>query len=69
MSLQSDRVYAVVGNSMSDQAERSTVNPGAGTTELRILIELQTISYILAEGFGITESLGQIRADIAASIT
>jgi hypothetical protein len=69
VSLQNDRPYLVVGNSQSDQAERSTVNPGASRVEDRILIELQTIAVILHMGFGITESLGQIRADVAASIT
>lgn len=69
MSLQTDRPYLVVGNSQSDQAEKSTVNPGASRVEDRILIELQVISLLLHQMSGSNEDLGRMRADVAASIT
>ena len=69
MSLQNDRPYLVVGNSQSDQAEKSTVNPGASRVEDRILIELQVISFLLHQMSGSNEDLGRMRADVAASIT
>ena len=61
--------YAIAGNSQSEQAEPSTANRGAGTVQMRILVELQVISYLLHQGFGTSEDLAQIRADVAASIT
>lgn len=68
MSLLTDRKYVVAGGP-SDQAEKSTVNPGATRVQDRILIELQVISFLLHEGFGSNEDLAAMRADIAASIT
>ena len=53
---------------VSDQAEASVYNPGAGTTQARILIELQVISYLLHQNSLVTEDLKQIRDSIAASI-
>lgn len=63
------QVYAVSGNKQSDQAEPSTANRGAGTVDMRVLIELQVIAYLLHQGFGVKEDLAQLRADVAASIT
>ena len=57
------------GGGPSDQAEKSSVNPGATRVQDRILIELQVISMLLHEGFGSNEDLAKLRADVAASIT
>lgn len=64
-----DKPYAVGGNKVSDQAEPSTANRGAGMLDMRILIELQVISYLLAQAYEIPESLQQIRQDLADEIT
>lgn len=56
-------------SSQSQQAENSALNPGAGSTQMRILVELELISFLLRQGFGITEDLAQMRQDIADSIT
>ena len=53
---------------ISDQAEASIYNPGAGTTQARILIELQVIAYLLHQAGMVKEDLKQIRDSIAASI-
>lgn len=68
MTMQTDRPF-VQGGAPSEQAEKSSINPGATRVQDRILIELQVISMLLHEGFGTTETLAQIRADVAASIT
>ena len=64
-----DQPYAVSGNQQSEQAEASTANRGGGTMQMRMLVELQLISYLLATGFGIEEDLAQMRQDISDSIT
>ena len=64
-----DQPYAVGGNKASEQAEASTANRGAALTQIRVLIELQLISTLLAEGFGVTEDLAQMRQDIADEIS
>jgi len=64
-----DGVYLVTGNSQSEQAETSTFNRGASSIQMRILIELQVISFLLHQTGGTREDLAQLRADIAASIT
>ena len=69
MAHDSTQKYAISGNSQSEQAEPSTANRGAGTVQMRTLVELQVISYLLHQGFGTSEDLAQIRADVAASIT
>lgn len=61
--------YAVKGNLETEQAESSTANRGGGTTQIRVLAELQLISYLLATGFGIEEDLAQLRQDVVDSIT
>lgn len=66
---QTDEAYKIRGNTASEQAEPSTANRAAGTIDMRVLIELQVISYLLHQGFGTGEDLAQIRADVAASIT
>lgn len=53
----------------SEQAESSNFNPIAGTTQMRILVELQLISMLLHQGFGISDDLPRLRRDVAASIT
>ena len=63
------KAYLLNGNSFSDQAENSSANPRAQSTDMRILIELQVLSFILREAYGITEDLNRMRADIAQSIT
>lgn len=62
-------VYSILGNKVSDQAETSTANRHAGTTQMRILVELQVISMLLHQGQNATEDLAKLRADVAASIT
>lgn len=64
-----DKVYAIGGNKPSQQAEASTANRGAGTIQLRILIELQVISMLLAQAYESTEQIEKLRQDIADSIT
>lgn len=54
----------------SQQAEPTSANRGAGTLQMRILIELQVISNLLYQSQAVTsEDLAQIRKDVAASIT
>jgi hypothetical protein len=65
-----DKPYAVQGNKQTEQAEASTANRGAGTLQMRLLIELQVISYLLHQQAGGTaEDLGLIRQEVANSIT
>lgn len=64
-----DEAYRRIGNKVSDQAEASSANRGAARIDMRILIELQVISLLLHEGFGITEDLAKLRQDVADSIT
>ena len=64
-----DRIYAIKGSTVSDQAEASSANPNAGNIQVRILIELQVISLILHEAFAVSEDLRQMRQDVADSIT
>lgn len=69
MSLPYDRPYERTGNTRSDQAEPSTINPGAANTQMRILIELQVISMLLREGMGIADDLARMRQNVSDSIT
>ncbi len=64
-----DQPYAVGGNSSSDQAEASTANRGAGTIQMRVLIELQVISTLLHQMIGPADDLRKIRQDVADSIS
>ncbi len=64
-----DKPYAVGGNAQSQQAEASTANRGAGTLNMRILVELQLISMLLHNSYESTEDLAKLRQDIANSIT
>ena len=57
------------GNADSEQAEVSQGAPLAAKTEMRILIELQVISYLLHNLNSGAEDLVQIRKDVAGSIT
>lgn len=66
---QDGEVYAIKGNRASQQAEPSSANRGAGTLDLRILIELQVISMLLAQAYESTEQLEKLRQDVADSIT
>ncbi len=61
--------YAVKGNTVSQQGEPSTANRGAGTLDMRILIELQVISMMLHNAYEITDDLAKLRQDVADSIT
>lgn len=61
--------YAVKGNRLTEQAEASTANRGAGTTEMRILIELQVLTMLIHEMSGSSDDLTQLRQDVADSIT
>ena len=69
MAHDSTNVYAIGGNKETEQAEVSSANRGAGLTEMRVLIELQVISSLLAAEFDVSEDLQQMRQDIADSIT
>ena len=69
MAHEQDTVYGVKGNSKSEQAEPSTANRGAATMEMRELVELQVISFLLHQALGSTEDLAKLRQDIANSIT
>lgn len=51
----------------SQQAEGSSHNPHAQGLRMRTLIELQVISYLLAQQSGNVEDLAQLRADFAVS--
>lgn len=62
-------IYAVKGNSQSDQAESSTENPNAGTWQSRMLVELQLLNFLLAEALGHKGDLQETRQSIADSIT
>lgn len=62
-----DKPYALGGNKVSEQAEPSSANRGAGTLQMRTLVELQVISYLLAAGSDV--DLAQLRQDLADSIT
>jgi len=64
-----DRPYALGGNKDSEQAEPSSANRSAGTLQMRILIELQVISMLLANAYEVTEDLRKLRQDVADSIT
>jgi hypothetical protein len=57
------------GNRVSEQAEATSANRGAGTLQMRILIELQVISYLLHQSQRVSEDLAEIRKSVAASIT
>ena len=50
----------------SDQAETSSLNPIASGIRMQTLIELQVISYLLAEQSGEPVDLAQLRRDLAA---
>lgn len=69
MGYEANEPYALKGNKVSEQAEPSTANRGAGTLQMRTLVELQLISRLLADGFGVKEDLAQMRQDIADEIT
>jgi len=64
-----DRAYAKGGNEHSQQAEPSSANRGGGTLDMRILVELQVISMLLAQAYESTEDLAKLRQDVADSIT
>lgn len=61
--------YAIKGNSISEQAEPSTANRAAGTVQMRILIELQVISRLLAMMNNETVDLAVMRQDVADEIS
>lgn len=67
--MNNDTPYAVKGASVSEQAEPSNANRAAGTVQMRILIELQVISYLLHQTSGVSEDLKQLRQNMADSIT
>ena len=64
-----DEPYARKGNTASEQAEPTSANRGSGTVQMRILIELQVISMLLAQAYESTEALEKLRQDVADSIT
>ena len=64
-----EQPYTLGGNTGSDQAEPSSANRGAGTAQMRVLIELQVISYLLNSLLGDEHDLEELRQDAADSIT
>jgi len=66
--MNSDNVYAL-SNRASEQASASTANRAAGTVQMRILIELQVITMLLAQAYESTEQIEKLRQDVADSIT
>ncbi len=64
-----DQKYEKGGNKVSDQAEASTANRGGGTLQMRTLVELQVISYLIAQAFEINEDLTQLRQDLSDEIS
>ena len=66
---QDGEVYGIKGNRASQQAEPSTAQRGGGTLDIRILVELQVISMLLAQAYESTEDLAKLRQDVADSIT
>lgn len=69
MSTKSDTPYAKGGNKHSQQAEPSSANRGAATIDMRILVELQVISILLANAYEVKQGLPKLRQDVADSIT
>ena len=67
--MNNDEPYARKGNTASEQSEPTTANRGSGTVQMRILIELQVISMLLAQAYESTEPLEKLRQDVADSIT
>lgn len=65
----SDVKYESRGGTASDQAEATTVNPTAGNVQMRILVELQVIAYLLANSAAPGEDLHQLRQTIADTIS
>lgn len=61
--------YATGGNALSEQAEPSSANRAAGTIQMRILIELQVITILLAQAYEVTEQVEKLRQEVANSIT
>ena len=64
-----DKQYSVGGNKDSEQAEPSTANRGAGTLQMRILIELQVLSKLLVDAHELDVDLAALRQDLADEIT
>jgi len=69
MAHEQGQVYAIGGNKNSQQAEPSTANRGGGTLEIRTLVELQLISFLLYQQGNYSEDIAKMRQDIADSIT
>lgn len=67
--MRSDVPFVQSGNSLSEQAEASNANPAAANVQMRILIELQVLTMLLANAYEITDQLPQLRADVAKSIS
>lgn len=68
--MNTDQPYAVKGSSVSEQAEPSSANNIASQIQMRILVELQVISMLLANNSGTaSEDLRQMRQNAADSIT
>ena len=66
--MNTDRPYVGPGG-LSEQAEPSTANPISQNLQMRILIELQLHSMILANAYEITDNLNTLRQNVADSIT
>jgi hypothetical protein len=67
--MNSDTPYKLNGNSISDQAEASSANPAGGNVQMRILVELQVIAFLLHSAYDSSTDLADMRQDISDSIT
>ena len=64
-----DGAYVRGGNKRSQMSEPSSANRGGAVVQMRILVELQVISMLLAQAYESTEDLAKLRQDVADSIT
>lgn len=69
MSTKTDRPYTWGGSIDTEQAARSSANPGATSVEMRILIELQVLSMMIHDAYNVSEDLQTLRQNVADSIT
>lgn len=68
--MQNDKPYQYNGPRDSEQAENTSANPAAANVQMRILVELQVIAYLLYKAQGDNaEDLRQLRQNFADSIT
>lgn len=67
--MRSDVPFVQSGNTLTEQAEASNANPAAANVQMRILIELQVLTMLLANAYEISDQLPQLRLDVSKSIS